>query len=155
MLLDCGARVRFDLCLTNPNVTVFLGQSTSMSMRVSSKTSMSNTSFHNFDPSSNGLAIFQEININFSLKLYALRWRRLRQQIRNSAILCEPSSQKSRVFLPRRNFPPCTRGLLAFLCSLGKLRGNPELLAKVGLLAGQNPAGPISCFASFTHIGQN
>ena len=37
-------------------------------------------SSHNFDPSSNGRAMFQKININLSRKLYALRWQRPRFQ---------------------------------------------------------------------------
>ena len=71
-------------------------------------------------------AIFQQINLNLSRKLYALTfglqnlvaWQRLCSQHPSaclfypselSAILCEPCSPKSRFFLLRRNFPPYIR----------------------------------------------
>ena len=46
---------RAQLGLKNPSVTVSVGQRHRRAMQVSSKSSMSNTSFHNFDLRSNGL----------------------------------------------------------------------------------------------------
>ena len=86
-------------------------------MRVSTILTLDRTDFD---------AIFQEINLNLSRKLYALTfglqnlvaWQRLCSQHPSaclfypselSAILCEPCSPKSRFFLLRRNFPPYIR----------------------------------------------
>ena len=118
-------------------------------MQVSSKTSMSNAIIHNLESGSNELQRgFSENQLkviekadtqprahNLTLPNVEFRtsWCTTRSQnpslvystpSKLSAILCEPCSQKSRLFLVQRNFPLYTRGLLG--CLLGFWPSGPK-----------------------------
>ena len=132
-----------------------------MRLRVFSKTSMRNVSFHNFDPSSTGLAIFQEISLNLSRKLHALRWQKLRLQnplrvystpSELSTTLCVLFGNPLRAVVSNiESFPATTKfsslyagAFRVFLPCGGNYEEILRYLLRFGYRRGQKDAGSIS-----------